>query len=219
MLTPGDSSTTTGKLTVADTYTQSSSGALDIQINGATAGTKYDLLKVTQGATLGGTLNIALGTGFTPTVGETFTILTASSVSDTFATVNGLAINGSEHFTITYNAGQRGADGSERGASGFQPGFQQHAVATDSSGAEPPLGPFHAEPSGSDSGFCPEWTLCPGGVRTEPGSASGDRKVRRPASRHVTPGASFNAGFASSSSNWNARIPCYGSGRLIPGPG
>jgi hypothetical protein len=105
VLTPGDSAAVTGKLTVADTYTQDASGALDIQINGTTAGTKYDLLKVTQGATLGGTLNIALGTGFTPTVGEKFTILTASSVSDTFATVNGLAINGSEHFTIAYNAG------------------------------------------------------------------------------------------------------------------
>ena len=104
-LTPGDSATVTGKLTVADTYTQSSSGALDIQLNGATVGTNYDQLKVTQGATLGGTLNINLGSGFTPTVGEHFVILTASSVSDTFATVNGLAINGSEHFTITYQAG------------------------------------------------------------------------------------------------------------------
>jgi hypothetical protein len=103
-LTPGDSSTVTGKLTVADTYTQSSSGALDIQINGATAGTKYDQLKVTQGATLGGTLNISLGAGFTPTVGETFVILAAASVSDTFANVNGLAINGSEHFTVAYGA-------------------------------------------------------------------------------------------------------------------
>jgi len=104
VLTPGDSATVTGKLTVTDTYTQHSTGALDIQINGATAGTNYDILKVNQTATLGGTLNITLGS-FTPTVGETFTILTASSVSDTFATVNGLAINGSEHFTITYNAG------------------------------------------------------------------------------------------------------------------
>jgi hypothetical protein len=94
----------TGKLTVADTYTQDSTGALDIAINGATAGTKYDQLKVTKAATLGGTLNISLGAGFTPTVGQTFTILTASSVSDTFATVNGLAINGSEHFTIAYHA-------------------------------------------------------------------------------------------------------------------
>ncbi len=106
ILTPGDSATVTGKLSVADTYTQNSTGALDIQINGATAGAKYDQLKVTQAASLGGTLNIALGTGFTPTVGETFTILTASSLnSTTFATVNGLAINGSEHFVISYQAG------------------------------------------------------------------------------------------------------------------
>ena len=105
ILSPGDSVASTGKLTVADTYTQGSTGALDIEINGATAGTKYDQLKVTQGATLGGTLNITLG-GFTPTVGQTFTILTASSRGQHhFATVNGLAINGSEHFTITYNAG------------------------------------------------------------------------------------------------------------------
>jgi hypothetical protein len=105
ILSPGSSVAATGKLTVADTYTQQSAGALDIAIDGATAGTKYDQLTVTKAATLGGTLNISLGTGFTPTIGQTFTILTASSVSDTFATVNGLAINGSEHFTITYNAG------------------------------------------------------------------------------------------------------------------
>ena len=105
VLSPGTSVAATGKLTVADAYTQQSAGALDIAIDGAAAGTKYDQLSVTKGATLGGTLNISLGAGFTPTVGETFTILTASTVSDTFATVNGLAINGSEHFTITYNAG------------------------------------------------------------------------------------------------------------------
>jgi len=95
----------TGKLTVADTYTQQSGGTLGININGATVGTKYDQLAVSQSATLGGALTITLGTGFTPTVGETFTILTASSVSNTFTTVNGLSINSSEHFTVTYNAG------------------------------------------------------------------------------------------------------------------
>jgi hypothetical protein len=105
ILTPGDSATVTGRLTVADTYTQQSTGALDMQINGAAAATKYDYLKVTQGATLGGTLNIDLGSGFTPTVGETFTIITASSVTGTFATVNGIVINGSEYFKVTYNKG------------------------------------------------------------------------------------------------------------------
>ena len=104
ILAPGDSASATGKLIVADTYTQNSTGNLDIQINGATAGTNYDVLKVAQGATLGGTLNLTLGAGFTPALGETFTILTATSVSDTFAEVNGLAINGSEHFAISYTA-------------------------------------------------------------------------------------------------------------------
>jgi hypothetical protein len=105
-LTPGDSATVTGKLTVADTYTQSSAGALDIQIDGATVGTKYDQLNVTQGATLGGTLKISLGTGFTPTPGETFTILTASTLNNTqFTNVTGVVINSSEYFAVTYNAG------------------------------------------------------------------------------------------------------------------
>jgi hypothetical protein len=39
-----------------------------------------------------------------PTVGQMFTILNATTgVSGTFSTVNGLSINGTEHFTITYN--------------------------------------------------------------------------------------------------------------------
>ena len=103
-LSVGDSAAKTGQLKVADTYMQGSTGTLDIVINGATLGAKYDQLKVTQGATLSGTLNIDLGS-FTPTVGQKFTILTASSVTGTFTTVNGLAINGTEHFTITYDVG------------------------------------------------------------------------------------------------------------------
>jgi hypothetical protein len=104
VLSPGTSIAAAGRLTVADTYTQQSAGALDIQLNGTTAGTNYDQLRVTGTATLAGTLNITLG--FTPTIGQTFTILTASSLGGTqFTTVNGLSINGTEHFTITYVAG------------------------------------------------------------------------------------------------------------------
>ena len=33
-----------------------------------------------------------------------FKVLTATSVSGTFATVNGTAINASEHFTVQYNS-------------------------------------------------------------------------------------------------------------------
>ncbi len=103
-ITPGDSATKTGILTVSKPYTQNTGGALDISLAGTTVGTKYDQLNVTQAATLAGTLNISLVSGFVPTIGSTFDILNGSTVTGTFGTVNGLSINGTEHFTVTYNA-------------------------------------------------------------------------------------------------------------------
>ena len=100
---PGDSATKTGVLSISDTYSQSSAGAMDIAIGGTTAGSQYDQVKVRQSATLGGTLSISLVNGFTPAIGSSFTILTASGVSGTFVTVTGLEINSGEHFTIAYN--------------------------------------------------------------------------------------------------------------------
>jgi fibronectin-binding autotransporter adhesin len=100
--TAGDSPIKTGKLSPS-TYTQNASGSLNIAIGGLTAGTQYGQLAVANGASLGGTLNVTLLNSFVPTVGSTFTILTTSARTGQFATVNGLGINGSEHFTITYN--------------------------------------------------------------------------------------------------------------------
>ncbi len=101
-LTPGDSATKTGALAVSGTYAQVTAGSLGVTIGGTTPGTQYDQLNVSSTANLNGTLNISLASGFTPTIGSTFDILNASSVSGTFSTVNGLSINSSEHFTITY---------------------------------------------------------------------------------------------------------------------
>jgi len=100
-ITPGDSSAATGILTDKGTYTQNSTGTLDISIGGTTAGTQYDQLNPTT-ASLKGTLNISLTNGFVPAVGNTFKIMNFNSKSGTFATVNGLKINSSEHFTLTY---------------------------------------------------------------------------------------------------------------------
>jgi hypothetical protein len=100
-ITPGNSATATGKLGVDGTYAQSLGGALDVTIGGKTAGTQYDQLNVTGTASLGGTLNITLAAGYTPKVGNTFDILNASSISGAFTTINGLAINGKESFTVT----------------------------------------------------------------------------------------------------------------------
>ena len=101
VVTPGDSSTATGILKDTGTFTQTSTGTLDISIGGTTAGTKYDELNPAT-ASLNGTLNISLINGFVPTVGSTFDIMNFNSESGTFATVNGLSINSNEHFSITY---------------------------------------------------------------------------------------------------------------------
>lgn len=103
IITPGDSATATGKLAISGTYTQNPAGALDISIGGTTVGTKYDQLNVTGTASLKGTLNVSLINGFVPALGASFDILNTSARSGTFSTVNGTAINGSEHFSVTYN--------------------------------------------------------------------------------------------------------------------
>jgi hypothetical protein len=99
--TAGDSATATGKLSPR-TYTQNSSGSLNIAIKGPTAA-KYGQLAVANGASLDGTLDVTVLNNFVPAIGNVFTILTASAVSGKFSTVNGLSINSGEHFTISYN--------------------------------------------------------------------------------------------------------------------
>lgn len=100
-ITPGASPASTGILSDTGTYTQNAAGALNIVIGGTTAGAQYDELTATS-AKLGGTLNISLANGYVPTVGSTFKIVGYGSETGEFATVNGLAINGSEHFALTY---------------------------------------------------------------------------------------------------------------------
>ena len=66
----------------------------DVEIGGLTAGTQYDQVVVGGALTLGdttprGTLNVSLINGFTtPTSSTDFTIMTGTSVTGTFATVN-----------------------------------------------------------------------------------------------------------------------------------
>jgi hypothetical protein len=104
IITPGDSSTQTGSLAITGTYTQTSTGSLNISIGGNIAGSQFGQLNVTKAATLDGTLNLTLINGFVPNIGETFDILNASSVSGTFATINTLCINSNEQFSITYGS-------------------------------------------------------------------------------------------------------------------
>lgn len=99
----GDSTSKAGKLTVTGSYTQNSTGVLDVALGGTMVGTQYSQVAVTNGISLGGTLNIKRISSFLPMLGQSFTILTGSAVSSQFATVNGTSINSGEHFQVNYN--------------------------------------------------------------------------------------------------------------------
>ena len=79
-----------GTLKVNGTYTQASTGSLDVGIGGATAGSQFGQLNVTGAASLGGTLNVSLLNGYSPSSGNSYLILTFASVTGDFATETGL---------------------------------------------------------------------------------------------------------------------------------
>ena len=83
-------------------------GALNIELNGTTAGTGYDRLVAAGGLGLGGTLNVTLG--FTPAVNDSFMIVEMTIPGAINGTFNGLPegstlfVNGTP-FQITYVGG------------------------------------------------------------------------------------------------------------------
>jgi fibronectin-binding autotransporter adhesin len=100
----GDSNKKSGLIAISNNYIQLATGVLDVQIGGTTPGTQYSQLNITGTAALTGTLNIAVIKPFKPTVGQTFTILNASTgITGTFSVVNGTVIDPTKHFTVSYN--------------------------------------------------------------------------------------------------------------------
>jgi T5SS/PEP-CTERM-associated repeat protein len=77
-----------GALHVSGSYTQSPAGQLQIELGGTTAGTQYDQLIVAGNLTLDGTLQASLINSFSPTVGNSFNIMSwTGSLSGAFATI------------------------------------------------------------------------------------------------------------------------------------
>jgi hypothetical protein len=90
-INPGDSP---GELTVGS-FSQGSGGTLDVEIAGTGTG-QFDVLAVLGSAQLGGTVDVIPLNGFVPQPGETFTFLTAGSLSGEFASLSappGYALN------------------------------------------------------------------------------------------------------------------------------
>lgn len=104
---PGNSP---GTIAVNGNYSQTSTGDLNIEIGGTTAGTQYDQLVVNGTVTLDGDLVVSLINSFTPAVGNSFTIISndgTDAVSGIFAGRNQgsqITIGGST-FTISYVGG------------------------------------------------------------------------------------------------------------------
>jgi hypothetical protein len=94
-----------GLLAITGTYTQLATGTMTGLINGTTAGSGFSQLTVSGTAALAGTINFTVASAFQSSLfaGETFTVLTASSVTGTFSNTT-IAINSSFHFTVTYTA-------------------------------------------------------------------------------------------------------------------
>lgn len=74
---------------------------LQIEIGGTAPGTEYDQINVAGDLTVGGTLEVSLIDGFTPTAGQTFDFFNAANVSGTFSSLTLPAIDG-----LTWNTSQ-----------------------------------------------------------------------------------------------------------------
>ncbi len=91
-----------GTLSVAGNYVQGANGSLSVEL---ASGSSYDVLAVSGTASLGGTLNVSYLGGYAPTTADSHQVLTASSVTGTFASVvdpNSLyALYGGANVTLT----------------------------------------------------------------------------------------------------------------------
>lgn len=106
LIEPGDPGT--GNLRTAGA-TLDPHVALAVALDGATAGSGYDRLSATGPVSLNGaSLFLSVGSGFVPAVGESFTIVTGTSVSGTFSGLpEGSTFTASGYrFQISYDAAQ-----------------------------------------------------------------------------------------------------------------
>ncbi|HQL79927.1 MAG TPA: laminin B domain-containing protein [Verrucomicrobiota bacterium] len=83
-LSPGSS---VGQIDLTGNYTQTANGKLNIELAGRGVG-EVDRLNVSGTATLAGRLNVSLVGGFAPEIGDQFQVLSCTTRSGTFTTLN-----------------------------------------------------------------------------------------------------------------------------------
>ncbi|ACB54626.1 hypothetical protein cce_5280 (plasmid) [Crocosphaera subtropica ATCC 51142] len=101
-ITPGLSVGDIAMLNITGDYSETDFSNIDIEIGGLT---NFDILDIDGTATLDGTVNVSLVNGFTPTLGQTFEIITFDSAPDiaTNLSFSGLDIGGGLAFAPVFN--------------------------------------------------------------------------------------------------------------------
>ena len=84
-------------------YTQSDSGGLTIDIRGLGT-TNHGQLTATEAVSLAGSLTVNLVDSYVPEIGNTFAIVTGTSITGAFGTITGLVIGNGKQFNVIYNA-------------------------------------------------------------------------------------------------------------------
>lgn len=160
-LAPGHSP---GILTVNGNYVQKSGGVLNVEIGGPAPGSGFDQVAVSGSATVDGALNLSLVNGYRPVVGQQFAILTSSSETGNFATIN------SSGFTVRSDASNAGI---VLTVTSVVPGTPVITSATGASGTQGQ--PFNYQITATDSPTSFGATPLPGGlsINTTTGSISG----------------------------------------------
>ncbi len=82
-----------------DDWTQSTSGTLQIAVESLSL---FGVINVSDAASFAGVLDVDFG--FTPTIGDTFDLITYSSTSGSFSTVSATGLGGGQSVTATYGA-------------------------------------------------------------------------------------------------------------------
>jgi hypothetical protein len=101
-ISPGDGIKKVGELTINGTYTQGSTASALIDLGGLTSG-KFDVVNITNAATLNGKLVVDLVNGFTPVAGNSFDIMNYSSETGVFSSETLPVITG-DHWLVTIGA-------------------------------------------------------------------------------------------------------------------
>jgi hypothetical protein len=98
---PGDP---IGRLSIDGDLSQQANGTLAIELGGLAAATQHDQLTVTRYAFLDGTLEVSLANAFTPSVGNSFTILMSATLNGIQGTFDHLNLPSGYLWDVVYGS-------------------------------------------------------------------------------------------------------------------